>query len=89
MTSRTTCSRDAAYSRISPARRWLLHRRIAQGLELLHADHLDAVSGQLAKQYARAGRSDRAIAYYRRAAEVAAGVFAHSEASGCMKRASA
>jgi DNA-binding SARP family transcriptional activator len=72
--------RDAAYSRISPARRWLLHRRIAQGLELLHAEHLDAVSGQLAKQYARAGRSDRAIAYYRRAAEVAAGVFAHSEA---------
>ena len=72
--------RDAAYSRISPARRWLLHRRIAQGLELLHADHLDAVSGQLAKQYARAGRSDRAIAYYRRAAEVAAGVFAHTEA---------
>jgi DNA-binding SARP family transcriptional activator/tetratricopeptide (TPR) repeat protein len=72
--------RDAAYSRISPARRWLLHRRIAQGLELLHADHLDAVSGQLAKQYASAGRSDRAIAYYRRAAQVAAGVFAHTEA---------
>ena len=72
--------RETAYSRISPARRWLLHRRIAQGLELLNADHLDAVAGQLAKQYARAGRSDRAIAYYRRAAEVAAGVFAHTEA---------
>jgi tetratricopeptide (TPR) repeat protein len=49
-------------------------------LELLHGDHLDAVSGQLARQYARAGRSDRAIAYYRRAAEVAAAVFAHTEA---------
>jgi DNA-binding SARP family transcriptional activator/tetratricopeptide (TPR) repeat protein len=72
--------RDAAYARISPAQRWLFHRRIAQGLELLHGDHLDAVSAQLAKQYARAGRVDRAIAYYKRAAHVAAGVFAHIEA---------
>ena len=30
--------RAAAYERVSPPRRWLLHRRLAQGLELLHAD---------------------------------------------------
>ncbi|MFI0482818.1 ATP-binding protein [Actinomadura sp. 9N215] len=71
--------RDAAYAGVTPPRRWLLHRRIAQGLELLHADDTDAVSAQLAEQYARGGRPDRALAYYRRAAEVAAGLFAHTE----------
>ena len=72
--------REAAYAGVSPPKRWLLHRRIAQGLELLHADDTDAVAAQLAEQYARGGRGDRAIAYYRRAADVAAGRFAHAEA---------
>ncbi|GAA5136201.1 ATP-binding protein [Pseudonocardia adelaidensis] len=71
--------RDAAYAQVSPPRRWLLHRRIAQGLELLHADDTDAVSAQLAEQYARGGRGDRAVAYYRRAAAVASRMFAHDE----------
>ena len=39
-----------------------------------------AVSAQLAQQYARGGRPGRAVAYYRRAANVAAGMFAHAEA---------
>ncbi|HEY2203691.1 MAG TPA: AAA family ATPase [Pseudonocardia sp.] len=72
--------RDAAYTGVSPPNRWLLHRRIAQGLELLHAGDPDAVSAQLAEQYARGGRGGRAIGYYRRAADVAAGMFAHAEA---------
>ncbi len=72
--------RDAAYARLSPPRRWLLHRRVAQGLELLHADDLDPVAAQLAEQYARGGQPERAVAHYRRAADVAAGVFAHAEA---------
>jgi predicted ATPase len=72
--------REAAYAGVSPPKRWLLHRRIAQGLELLHADDTDAVAAQLAEQYARGGRGDRALAYYRRAADVAAGRFAHAEA---------
>ena len=72
--------REAAYAGISPPKRWLLHRRIAQGLELLHADDTDVVAAQLAEQYARGGRGDRALAYYRRAADVAAGRFAHAEA---------
>ena len=72
--------REAAYLQVSPPKRWLLHRRIAQGLELLHADDTDMVSAQLAEQYARGGRPERAVAYYRRAADVAAGMFAHAEA---------
>ncbi len=72
--------REAAYAGVSPPRRWLLHRRIAQGLELLHADDTDAVAAQLAGQYARGGRGDRALSYYRRAADVAAARLAHAEA---------
>jgi hypothetical protein len=65
---------------VSPPQRWLLHRRIAQGLELLHADDPDAVSAQLAEQYARGGRGERAVTYYSRAAEIADSMFAHAEA---------
>ncbi|HEX7161664.1 MAG TPA: AAA family ATPase [Trebonia sp.] len=72
--------RDAAYAEVTPARRWLLHRRIAQGLELLHAGDTDAVAARLAAQYARAGGQAKAVAYYRRAAQVATGRFAHAEA---------
>jgi DNA-binding SARP family transcriptional activator/tetratricopeptide (TPR) repeat protein len=72
--------REAAYSGISPPRRWLLHRRIAQALELLHSGNTDPVAAQLAEQYAQAGRPGRALAYYQRAADVAAGRFAHTEA---------
>ena len=72
--------REAAYAEVSPPKRWLLHRRVAQALELLHADDTDAVAAQLAEQYARGGQGDRAVAYYRRAADVAAARFAFAEA---------
>jgi DNA-binding SARP family transcriptional activator/tetratricopeptide (TPR) repeat protein len=72
--------RDAAYASVSPPRRWLLHRRLAQGIELLHAGHVDDVAAQLAEQYDRGGRPDRAFGYFSRAAEVAGAVFANAEA---------
>ena len=71
--------RETAYAQVSPPRRWLLHRRLAQALELLHPDDADAVCAQLAEQYARGGRPGRAVDYYRRAADVAAGMFAYAE----------
>jgi DNA-binding SARP family transcriptional activator/tetratricopeptide (TPR) repeat protein len=79
--------RDAAYAGVSPPKRWLLHRRIAQGLELLHAEDTGPVAAQLAEQYARGGRAERAVAYYRRAADIAAGMFAHAEAVRLHKQA--
>lgn len=79
--------RDTAYAQVSPPKRWLLHRRIAQGLELLHAEDTDTVAAQLAEQYARGGRPERAAAYYQRAADVAAGRFAHAEAIRLHKQA--
>ncbi len=72
--------RDAAYALVSPPKRWLLHRRVAQALELLHAGNADVIAAQLADQYARGGRLRQAVDYYRRAADVAAGLFAYAEA---------
>jgi hypothetical protein len=72
--------RETAYGQVSPPKRWLLHRRLAQSLELLHADDTDQVAGRLAEQYARGGRPARAVVYYRRAGDVAATMFAHGEA---------
>jgi DNA-binding SARP family transcriptional activator len=79
--------RETAYTQISPPKRWLLHRRIAQGLELLNADDADAVSAQLADQYARGGRPGRAVSYYRRAAGIAADRFAYAESIRLLQRA--
>ena len=72
--------RDAAYDLVSPPRRWLLHRRLAAALELLHGDDTGPVAAQLAAHHAHGGQPARAVTYYQQAAEIAAGRFAHGEA---------
>jgi DNA-binding SARP family transcriptional activator len=72
--------RSTAYEAVTPARRWLLHRRLAQALELLWAAHTDVVAAQIAEHYRLAGNPERALRYYERAAEVAAAMFAHGDA---------
>ncbi|MGA8994357.1 MAG: hypothetical protein WB441_08640, partial [Nocardioidaceae bacterium] len=79
--------RDAAYDLVSPPRRWLLHRRLAQALELSSAGREEEVAVLLAEQYDRAGRPDKALAHYRTAAEVAAGRYAAGEAVRLHRRA--
>lgn len=78
--------RAAAYASVSPPQRWLLHRRIAQSLQILHGEREDEVAAQLAEQYDRGERPDRARYYYRQAAQLAAAVFANSEAVRCFRR---
>jgi DNA-binding SARP family transcriptional activator len=68
--------RDAAYEALSPPHRYLLHRRIAEALERLHADRLASVAALVADQRERGGQPDRAIRFYTLAAEAAAAVFA-------------
>ncbi|HLY21059.1 MAG TPA: AAA family ATPase [bacterium] len=60
--------RDVAYAEVALPKRRLLHRRIAQALELLYATELDAASAQIASQYEQAGVPARAIQFYERAA---------------------
>lgn len=72
--------REAVYASLRLARRRLLHRRVAEALEAVHADRLDTVSGLVAAHYEQAGIFERAVIYYQRAAEVARRVYANAEA---------
>ncbi|HEX8995216.1 MAG TPA: BTAD domain-containing putative transcriptional regulator [Ktedonobacterales bacterium] len=78
--------RDVAYGEMGAPQRRLLHRRVAQALETLHANELDVVSGELASQYERAGMIEHAIPYYRRAATVVQALWANEEAISLLLR---
>ena len=79
--------REVAYAGLSNARRRLLHLRVAQALESVHAGDLDSVSAQVAAHYEHAGQPERAIPYYQRAAEVARRISANEEAVRYSQRA--
>ena len=79
--------REVAYSAIGPARRRLIHRRIAQGMELLFANRLDEVSASIAVHLDRGGQPARAIPFLERAAAVATRVSANEEAIRCLTHA--
>ena len=78
--------REVAYEEMTGARRRLLHRRVAEGLERIHASSLDVVAGQIAAHYANAQLADRAAVYYLRAADVAQRVGANQEAIDLLHR---
>jgi DNA-binding SARP family transcriptional activator len=79
--------REVAYSGIGPARRRLIHRRIAQGMELLFANRLDEVSASIAMHLERGGQAARAVPFLERAASVSTRVSAHREAIRCLTHA--
>jgi tetratricopeptide (TPR) repeat protein len=79
--------REVAYSAIGPARRRLIHRRIAQGMELLFANRLDEASASIAVHLDRGGQPARAVPFLELAAAVAARVSANEEAIRCLTHA--
>jgi tetratricopeptide (TPR) repeat protein len=79
--------REVAYAGLSAARRRLLHRRVAETLEAVHAADLDAVAGQVAAHYEQAGQVEQAIPFYKQAAEAAQRIYAHEEAIVSFQRA--
>ena len=78
--------REVAYAEISVPQRRMLHRRVAQALEAMHAEDLDSVSGQIASHYERAGRIEQALPFYQRAAAVAQCMYANEDAIGLLSR---
>jgi DNA-binding SARP family transcriptional activator len=79
--------REVAYAGLSTARRRLVHRRVAQALENVHAGDLDSVSAQVAAHYEGAGEPERAIQYYQRGAKAAQAMCASTEAIEYYQRA--
>jgi predicted ATPase/DNA-binding SARP family transcriptional activator len=78
--------REAAYAEISVPQRHMLHRRVAQALEVLHAEELEAVSGQIASHYERAGMIEQSLPAYQRAAAMAQRVYANEDAISMLSR---
>jgi DNA-binding SARP family transcriptional activator len=79
--------REVAYGEIGPARRRLIHRRIAQGMELLFADRLDEASASIAEHLADGGHPARAVSFLERAAASAMRLSAAEEAIRCLTQA--
>ncbi len=73
--------RDAAYKRLTPPHRRLLHRRIAAAMEKLQPGTLGPESALVAEQYELGGQPERAIGHYAAAAQGATAVFANEEAA--------
>jgi DNA-binding SARP family transcriptional activator/tetratricopeptide (TPR) repeat protein len=79
--------RATAYSEISPPRRSLLHRRVADALELIHAANPGVAAAATAYHFERGERPDRAVPQHALAAEVATSVFANQRAVRHYRRA--
>lgn len=79
--------RQVAYQDLSPARRRLLHGQVADALERRNAAAPDPVSAQIATHHEQAGATDRAIAWYRRAAAAAQLLHADARAAELLERA--
>ena len=74
-------TRDAAYHSILRRRRRELHRRVAEAIETLFSDNLEANAHRLAQHFAAAGDDERALTYFVMAAESAAAIYANADAA--------
>ncbi len=79
--------REEAYAALHTAQRCLLHRRVAEALEMVSAQALNSVSGYIATHYEQAGMVEQAVTYYQRAAEAAQRIYANAEAIALSQRA--
>lgn len=86
--------REVIYNSLSAARRRLLHKRVADALEVVYTNPhgngrqpLAAMSGQIATHYEVAGIFAKAIHYYQQAAEAAHQLSANGEAVRAYRRA--
>jgi hypothetical protein len=77
--------RDTLYGELSAARRVTIHRKVAEAIEVLHADdladHLPALAYHWARASAPAAETARAVDYATRAGDRALGQLAHDEAA--------
>jgi class 3 adenylate cyclase/tetratricopeptide (TPR) repeat protein len=77
---RNPLTQEAVYETILLKRRRQFHQRVAEVMEDLYPDRLEGLFGLLAHHYKLAGLRDKAIEYYRQAAQQAVNVFAYQQA---------
>jgi class 3 adenylate cyclase len=83
--------RASLYEELTGARQAVLHRRVAEAIESLHADRLDDYLPALAHHFARAtaprAAAAKAVLYAQRAGDRALTQLAHDEAAGYYQQA--
>lgn len=79
--------RDVLYSRITPSRRALLHRRAAEWAEATFAEHVGDAAPFLAYHFEHGGDFARAVKYLRVAAQTAGRRYAPREATAHLQHA--
>lgn len=76
---------EVAYGEVPPARRRLLHRRVAGVLEGLHSPDAEGVTVRIADHFRQAGDNLKSIFYYQRAAERGLRLFAYHDAIALLR----
>ncbi|MFN2262685.1 MAG: adenylate/guanylate cyclase domain-containing protein [Anaerolineales bacterium] len=77
---RNPLTQEAVYETILLKRRRQFHKRVAEVMEALYPDRLEGLYGLLANHYKLAGLREKAIEYFRQAAQQAVNVFAYQQA---------
>ncbi|HEY0752394.1 MAG TPA: BTAD domain-containing putative transcriptional regulator [Ktedonobacteraceae bacterium] len=72
--------REHIYASLSPVLRRSFHLQVARAFQAVYAQDLDAVCGQIAAHYERAGQPVLAAASYHQAGQVATRIYAHKAA---------
>jgi predicted ATPase/DNA-binding XRE family transcriptional regulator len=75
------------YDSLDQVERVYLHRAVGNELEQLHGEHADSVAPQLARHFAAGGDDRRALQYFTVAGDMAAAVYANTEADAHYRRA--
>jgi tetratricopeptide (TPR) repeat protein/KaiC/GvpD/RAD55 family RecA-like ATPase len=73
--------RDVVHEEVSPLRRKKLHGVVGNALEKAYSKEIDEHLGELALHFLESGDEDKALDYFLKAGEKAAGVYANSEAA--------
>jgi DNA-binding SARP family transcriptional activator/predicted ATPase len=79
--------REVAYAELSPVRRQLYHRRVAEAIAKISEKDTEAVSAELARHYDQAALPTLAVPLYHQAAKVSQRRYAESEAISYLTRA--
>ncbi len=77
---RNPLTQEAVYKTILIKRRRVFHRRVGEAMESIYADRLDGLFSLLAYHFALASEHEKAIDYYRKAAQQAVALFAYDDA---------
>ncbi|MBS3783229.1 MAG: AAA family ATPase [Anaerolineae bacterium] len=80
-------TREAAYNGLLKKERRVYHRDVAEALERLFPNRVEAQAGLLAHHWERAGDAEKAIHYLLQAGDAARDLYAHDEAIDYYRRA--